>query len=59
MEKEKQPNVLSEVPAGYKLGQTIDLQNNRKQFFLVNGMAFLVDPNRYISVLKEFEKNHL
>ena len=42
MEKEKQPNVLGEMPSGYKLGQTIDLQNNKKQFFLVNGVAILV-----------------
>ncbi len=42
MEKEKQPNVLSEAPQGYKLSQTIDLQNNKKQFFLVNGAALLM-----------------
>lgn len=42
MEKEKQPNVLSEVPEGHKLGRTIDLEQNKKQMLLVNGLAILV-----------------
>ncbi len=41
MEKEKQPNVLSEMPAGYKLSKTIDLEKNKKEMLLVNGLAIL------------------
>ena len=42
MEKEKQPNVLSGAPNGYKLGKTIDLQNNKKQMILVNMASILI-----------------
>lgn len=41
MDKNIEPNVISELPSSYKLAHTLDLQNNKKQFFLINGMAIL------------------
>ncbi len=41
MDKNKEPNVISELPNSYKLAQTLDLQSNKKQFLLINGMAIL------------------
>ncbi|MBQ8545411.1 MAG: DUF3267 domain-containing protein [Clostridia bacterium] len=41
MDKNNEKSVLSTLPANYKLGYTLDLQNNKKQAIIVNLAAIL------------------
>lgn len=41
MDKNNEKSVLGVLPPNYKLIYTLDLQNNKKQAILVNGMAIL------------------
>ena len=41
MDKNVEKSVLGELPSNYKLSQTLDLKNNKKQFLLINGASIL------------------
>lgn len=49
--------VTTKLPEGYRAAETLDLQKNRKQMLIVNGLAFLIFAIMYIPVSVRFPLN--